>query len=139
MSFFGNKNKGSVSGGGTGSTTTIIQQSLSYAVATIAERDAIQGVKNGSICIVQNASADPTVANGYAVYQRLGTVWVKISDENIMKMRNTESIQETEIKQFVTTQEKEMIHETKQKLDESTMLQQSDTAPQNTDVLWVAE
>lgn len=140
MSFFGNIGG---SNGGSGGTSN---RPSTYVVLSIAERDAILAVQNGAICLVQDASADLSVKQGFAVYQRLGKFWIKISDENIMNIQSTDSIQETDSKRFVTTEEKQMISETKLRvdgietiLDDSTMIQESSTAPLDKNVLWIAE
>ena len=142
MSFFGNK----YPSGGSGGNGGVSIKPSTYVALNIQERDALVGVQNGAICLVQDASADTSVNSGFAVYQRLGTIWLKISDENIMRIQNTDNIQESENKRFVTTEEKEMISETKNRVDEievilddSTMIQESSVAPLDKNVLWIAD
>ncbi|MEQ6356572.1 hypothetical protein ABNX05_18270 [Lysinibacillus sp. M3] len=139
MSFFGNQ------GGSNGGNSGISVCPSTYAVLNITERDALVAVQNGAICLVQDASADLSVKEGFAVYQRLGELWLKISDESIMRIQNTESIEETDNKRFVTTEEKQMISETKLRvdgietiLDESVMIQESITEPSKKNVLWIS-
>ena len=57
-----------------------------YIVADISARDALSGVNEGDQCQVKDASADPTVDVGSAIYVWSGaaTGWVKVSENESM-------------------------------------------------------
>ena len=122
MSFFGNKNKGS-SGGNTGVTV----RPSTFAVNNIADRDSLVA-SNGAVCMVQDASSDPTVGEGFAVYQKFGERWIKISDENIIGYSNdNQSISETKV----------IVEEIQAIINDSTFIKESVSAPTDKTSLWL--
>lgn len=53
-----------------------------YVVNDIPARDLLEGVNVGDLCFVKDASGDPTVESGYALYiYEEGSTWSKISEQ----------------------------------------------------------
>lgn len=53
-----------------------------YVVNDISARDSLEGVNVGDLCFVKDASGDPTVESGYALYiYQEDSTWSKISEQ----------------------------------------------------------
>lgn len=90
-------------------------------VENIRERDALDMVFDGFICLVKDASADVNVESGFAVYIKRDKVWVRISDEYTANVK-------TEIKSLETR-----IHV----LEGGLKIQEGIEEPEDKTVLWI--
>lgn len=75
--------------------STLAANTTTYVKDTIGERDTIESPKKGDQCWVVDATGDPTVTKGAAIYIWNGTEWKKVSEmESLDVVLNWADIQD---------------------------------------------